>query len=354
MALAEILSEFLSDVGTAISSKDTKKALLEEKARRAKSADNRRLFETSGLADALQALSAPPVTESPRDPTTGMRAPASPDLQAASDAAERALAGDPSLRGRTVDLSAETTGRLASEQSRAHRLFQAMQEAGIGFAGGEMTAKPKAKSAFELLLESQMAGSLSPKDGEEATGGFVPVRMTKGGVTLTNPQAEAERAAMIQLEKSKAMQRVKNQELTRQFGFIEKDIDAIFTSLGKVPAGRLAGPIAAGKAALGMPGSENVFDYENSKELIMAKIAKAFGGEVGVLTDRDIDRINRAFPPLWMNPRERASRIQWIKDYVQRRVEAYTVETPEEVSETAPGGELSSDESSLLNALESR
>ena len=58
--------------------------------------------------------------------------------------------------------------------------------------------------------------------------------------------------------------------------------------------------------------------------MILSKIAKTFGGEVGVLTDRDIQRISRGFPALWMNARERDAAIQWVKDYIRRRIDEYT------------------------------
>jgi len=116
---------------------------------------------------------------------------------------------------------------------------------------------------------------------------------------------------------------VKYEDLLLQYDFIVDDVDSVLGFLDQVPAGRFQGPAAMVNAMAGGKGSEDVLAYTRTKDLIVSKIAKTFGGEVGVLTEQDIRRISKAFPALWMNDRERKRQVTWIKDYLQRRLDAY-------------------------------
>ena len=141
-------------------------------------------------------------------------------------------------------------------------------------------------------------------------------------------------------------QQVKYQDLLTQFGIIRQDVDSVLEPLNRIPAGRLAGPAAQVGAAFGQEGSEDVLLYTNTKDLIVSKIAKTFGGEVGLLTEGDIQRISKAFPAIWMNDRERQVQIQWIKDYIQRRLTEYGQRT-----QSAPAGSsVTSEQRAAYNA----
>ena len=148
-----------------------------------------------------------------------------------------------------------------------------------------------------------------------------------GGKVLTPPlsiEQREEEARRLTVARARGTQQVKYEDLITQFNFISQDVDSVFGFFEKVPAGRARGPSAQVGAVFGLKGSENVLQYTRTKDLILSKIAKTFGGEVGVLTDRDIQRISRGFPALWMNARERDAAIQWVKDYIRRRIDEYT------------------------------
>lgn len=139
----------------------------------------------------------------------------------------------------------------------------------------------------------------------------------------TTPEEAEERSEATGRGGAKGRQEVKYADLSKQFSFISQDVDSVLGFLDEIPSGRARGPAAQIGAAFGMEGSENVLQYTRTKDLILSKIAKTFGGEVGVLTEGDIKRISRGFPAIWMNDRERQAASKWVKDYIQRRIEAY-------------------------------
>ena len=104
---------------------------------------------------------------------------------------------------------------------------------------------------------------------------------------------------------------------------IKNDINDVFASFNRIPntfrgpiAGRTVGQI--GKAGA----NDDVVTYENTKELTLSNIAKKLGGEVGVLTDRDIARISDALPALKDTPQQANNKVKFILNYIDRRIKA--------------------------------
>lgn len=133
---------------------------------------------------------------------------------------------------------------------------------------------------------------------------------------------EQKKANIIKQEQEKS----KARDLLRDADLIQQDVAELMGHLDKVPVGRVGGTIAELEKKFGTdsPAALGLRDYEDSLELFLGKIAKTFGGEVGVLTDRDIERIRKAFPKYWMTKAERKNRIKFVKDYIQRRVDVFT------------------------------
>lgn len=177
----------------------------------------------------------------------------------------------------------------------------------------------------ELLRRVGISPQVFPgaTSAEPLSSGFRPTSIYSKGVRFTNPDVVEQEAELRARGGARGRQQVKYQDLQKQFGFISEDVNSVFEFLDKIPPGRLGGPLAQLGAVTGQPGSENVLQYTRTKDLILSKIAKTFGGEVGVLTEGDIERISKGFPALWMNDRERAASVQWVKDYIQRRIVAY-------------------------------
>ena len=168
-----------------------------------------------------------------------------------------------------------------------------------------------------LVGSSQARPLLTPED-------FYNRRQAQlqAGIDLV-PEREEEKQR-LSASGARGTQQVKYEDLVKQFSFISKDVDSVLGFLDKIPAGRVAGPGAQVGAVFGMKGSENVLQYTRTKDLILSKIAKTFGGEVGVLTEGDIQRISKGFPAIWMNDRERETATTWVKDYIQRRIDEYS------------------------------
>jgi len=151
-------------------------------------------------------------------------------------------------------------------------------------------------------------------------------KISMGGATVDIPLTEEQFGKELERKKKElkvteeTKLETKYKDLIKQYKPIQGDLDSLLKSLNKIPGGRVAGPKAQLGAMFGMPGSEYVLNYQRNSDLILSKIAKTFGGEVGVLTEGDIKRIKRALPALWMNPRERAFAVNWIKQYIQRRI----------------------------------
>jgi len=102
------------------------------------------------------------------------------------------------------------------------------------------------------------------------------------------------------------------------------DVGDMFATFDKIPSA-FKGNIAAG-GTLGQVGKlvePNVKAYYDTRQLTLANIAKKLGGEVGVLTDRDITRIERALPDVIDTPTAARAKKKFIYNYMDRRVKAF-------------------------------
>lgn len=103
---------------------------------------------------------------------------------------------------------------------------------------------------------------------------------------------------------------------------VATDVLNVFDTFGKIPddyrgpvAGRTIGQL--GKLAKSNP---DLVAYEDTKELMLANIAKKLGGEVGVLTDRDIERIKNSLPNLSDTNESAQKKMRYVMNYIDRRV----------------------------------
>ena len=197
-------------------------------------------------------------------------------------------------------------------------------QSGFAFAMQNLTDRAKLIAENEIKNKGQMVPqySFDPSSGKYAVESMMP----KGSIVRnrqTPLESEMNRQNQLSMARTSGKKATDYADLLTQFDFIEKDIDNVLKPLANVPEGRLNEAKRLFRKATGAPGSEDIFLYEGNRDLILAKIAKSFGGEVGVLTDKDIERIKAAFPATWMNTRERQAKIDWIKQYVKSRIETY-------------------------------
>lgn len=79
--------------------------------------------------------------------------------------------------------------------------------------------------------------------------------------------------------------------------------------------GRVGGLIGGAAGAIGA--DEGAYNYNQFRDSLLAPLARAISGEVGVLTDRDIKRADGLLPKLTDSPQEANRRIQLLLQAVQ-------------------------------------
>ena len=102
------------------------------------------------------------------------------------------------------------------------------------------------------------------------------------------------------------------------------DVGDMFGMFDSIPDAMKGNVIAGG--TLGQAGKLTQADtkaYYDTRQLTLANIAKKLGGEVGVLTDKDISRIERALPDVIDTPEAVEMKKKFIYNYMDRRVKAY-------------------------------
>jgi hypothetical protein len=82
-------------------------------------------------------------------------------------------------------------------------------------------------------------------------------------------------------------------------------------------SGRIGGAISGLAGTVGA--NEAAFNYNQYRDSMLAPLARAISGEVGVLTDRDIKRADGLLPKLTDNPREAARKLQLLQNQIQSR-----------------------------------
>ena len=105
---------------------------------------------------------------------------------------------------------------------------------------------------------------------------------------------------------------------------ISSDITDVLDTFRKIPnvyKGPLQGRTVGQVGKLGQF-DPNLATFEDTKELTLSNIAKKLGGEVGVLTDRDIARIKNALPALRDTEDTANLKIKFVLNYIDRRVKA--------------------------------
>lgn len=138
-------------------------------------------------------------------------------------------------------------------------------------------------------------------------------------------------------------------EALRNFKNIAGDVKTTFDMFNQISPENL-GPLAGrtlGQAAKFFRTDKNVVGYESFKEFITSNISRQLGGERGVLTDRDVQRVINLMPELSDSPESAAIRMRNVWGFIERRVKdkqeqaglssvglsAFGIEIPEGVEE---------------------
>jgi len=217
---------------------------------------------------------------------------------------------------------------------------QALPRLQLQAARGEVAKLPfelrklGAEASREEAIAASIKGTSSGSEGkivslDDATGQEVPhgaPGSRKFRKKLTSTGFDYLPLTETSADRKESERQSKAADLLEDTKLIMEDVDTLFGYLDDVPSGRMAGAGVKMETFFGTdtPAALGLRDYESEKDLFLAKISKVLGGEVGVLTDRDIERIAAAFPKYWMTADERSRRITRVKAYIQRRVDAFT------------------------------
>jgi len=110
------------------------------------------------------------------------------------------------------------------------------------------------------------------------------------------------------------------------------DVGDMFAAFDKIPDAFRGNIVSGGTLGqVGKLAQKDVKAYYDTRQLTLANIAKKLGGEVGVLTDRDIERIVKSLPDVIDLPETVRAKKKFIYNYMDRRVRAYqkTAKLPE-------------------------
>jgi hypothetical protein len=161
-------------------------------------------------------------------------------------------------------------------------------------------------------------------------GGFTPESISLGPVTLKRQksgrefQQDLDRKRQEEMMQADVKSQAKATESLADINVISADLDSLLQSFNSIPQvlkGPIQGRILGTPASL-MQTSPELAQYEGSRGLILSNIARQLGGEKGVLTDRDIKRIQDSLPDKADSDKTATMKINFVKDFITRRIEA--------------------------------
>ena len=127
-------------------------------------------------------------------------------------------------------------------------------------------------------------------------------------------------------EKEKAKREVerkfKAQAQIDNVSVIESDVSSLFEVYDSIPK-NLLGPIQGRiggtfeKLAQNEP---SIAAYEDLKQTILSNVSRQIGGEKGVLTDKDVERIAGFFPKISDSDSVAKQKLAFVKDFIARRI----------------------------------
>ena len=214
------------------------------------------------------------------------------------------------------------------EPEEQARLFSRAQQLGV-----ELPSIPSgAKAEVPLSDTEKQLEQLKIKKAEsEITQTQTQTQKTRREIEKIEKELSApldnKLAGLAAAEETKLRVRakVKAEHTLATIGSIKQDFDAVLDKFKSIPAS-IRGPIAGrtlGIAAREIKGDPNVVAYEDFKQFILANISRQLGGERGVLTDKDVERIQKALPNLTDTNESAKQKIELMMQFIDRRVKEH-------------------------------
>lgn len=225
---------------------------------------------------------------------------------------------DEALTSPLEQLVSQSKAAEAAKTMGNRPLWEALTGQGSGQAKQQAPQQPQATGIQNQQPEqsSSLIDQMKAPQVDQFTG-----KLTDEGVKqeAINKQIEAQG-----LEKAKT--EAKNAEKVKGMEAIEGDLNSLLSLYKEIPE-NLKGPIQGRTLGVGAKifGTNTALNtYEDARGLVLANISREFGGEKGVLTDRDIKRIEDAFPNKTDTADIAAKKIEFIRDFVGRKIEVKT------------------------------
>lgn len=141
----------------------------------------------------------------------------------------------------------------------------------------------------------------------------------------TKPVTETKEFELFQAkeaEKKRLARKEKESEFTKNVKTISGDISDLFSTFTEIPL-NVRGPLAGrtlGQLERITQDVPQVADYLDSREFFMSNIARSLGGERGVLTDRDIRRVQQFFPQIHDTEEVANRKMNRMKRFISNRI----------------------------------
>jgi len=214
------------------------------------------------------------------------------------------------------------------EPEEQARLFSRAQQLGVELPNIPAGAKAEAPLSD---TEQQLEQLKIKKAESEITQTQTQTQKTRREIEKIEKELSApldnKLAGLAAAEETKLRVRakVKAEHTLATIGSIKQDVDAVLDKFQSIPTS-IRGPIAGrtlGIAAREIKGDPNVVAYEDFKQFILANISRQLGGERGVLTDKDVERIQKALPNLTDTNESAKQKIELMMQFIDRRVKEH-------------------------------
>jgi len=195
--------------------------------------------------------------------------------------------------GQRMEVPSKYTSPLVQAFEEQRTRITRGKELGLQKTEAEIGALKAPKTFFMYDVTGKPVGTIEAPRGTQAIG--LPAEKTAGGDA--------------QLLKDTA----KLQGLSGTIDYMEK-------VLIEIPTGRIKGQIGKGQALVGQ--YPQVTAYEALRQANIGPVARVISGEVGVLTDRDINRAEDMLPKVTDTPAEVKLKIKQMRDLLKIRMAA--------------------------------
>jgi hypothetical protein len=240
----------------------------------------------------------------------------STSLQQQASQVERALDGiDKIQEGR---LKMESDKLLQGQKDAAE-----MERLRLRLKSEEEQARIRAGQAASAEMDAATVAWATKINSGQASINQVPAKsrnkvvlfMEQAGMSITDPRVRAAKAGL---------------------GGTERAIKTMETTLSKIPGGygffgRMGAGLKAKGAAIAQPkGYKEPAVYEAQREFFKTAVSK-LSGQVGVLTEKDVQSAMKMLPSAADNPEVRTEKFQELRDFIQSRYQAWleAFSTPE-------------------------